>query len=472
MSFPENFLWGGAVAANQSEGAYNIDGKGLSSADMLPLAKHGVARTATDGFKEGVYYPYQKAIDFYHNYKEDIKLFAEMGFKSFRTSINWTRVYPTGVEEEPNEAGLIFYENMFKECKKYGIEPIVTLSHYDTPYYLVEKYNGWASRELVDLFAKYSETVFTRYKDLVKYWLTFNEINCMGILPYVAGGVRNSTPQIQAEAVHNQLVASAKVVKLGHQINPDFKIGMMLADLLTYPYSCNPNDVLEALHKTHDYYFYSDVQCRGYYPSYQLKKYEKEGIHLEITLEDKQILQEGKVDFLSFSYYMSITAASDPSAGEVADGGNLMDRGLKNPYLEANDWGWQIDPIGLRTSLNYLYDRYQIPLMVVENGLGAYDKFEEDGTIKDDYRINYLAKHISEMDKAINEDGVDLIAYTPWGCIDIVSAGTGEMEKRYGFIHVDSDNQGNGTMKRTKKKSFNWYKKVIHSNGEDLSNIF
>ena len=465
MSFPKDFLWGGAVAANQSEGAYNVDGKGLSSADMLPAAKHGVARTATDKIEKDLFYPYQEAIDFYHHYKEDIKLFAEMGFKSFRTSINWTRIFPTGMEETPNEAGLQYYEDLFSECKKYNIEPIVTLSHYDTPYYLVEHYNGWAGRELVDLFAKYSETVFSRYKNLVKYWLTFNEINCMGILPYVAGGVKHSNKQIQAQAAHHQFVASAKAVKIGHEINPDFQIGMMLADLLTYPYSCNPNDVLESLHKTHDYYFYSDVQCRGYYPSYQLKKYEKENIKIVMEPEDEKILLEGKVDFLALSYYMSITAAADKTVGEVADGGNLMDRGLKNPYLESNDWGWQIDPVGLRISLNYLYDRYQIPLMIVENGLGAYDKIEEDGSIQDDYRINYLTQHITEMEKAINEDGVDLIAYTPWGCIDIVSAGTGEMEKRYGFIYVDRNNLGEGTMKRMKKKSFDWYKNVIQNNG-------
>ena len=465
MSFPKNFLWGGAVAANQSEGAYNIAGKGLSSAELLPAAKHGVARVATDGIQPNTFYPYHEAIDFYHHYKEDVKLFAEMGFKSFRTSINWTRIYPTGMEETPNAEGLRFYRDLFTECKKYGIEPIVTLSHYDTPYYLVEKYNGWASRELVDLFEKYAKTVFTEYKDLVTYWLTFNEINCMSILPYVAGGIKNADKQIQAQAAHHQFVASAKAVKIAHEINPKFQVGMMLADLLTYPYSCNPNDVLEALHKTHDYYFYADVQCRGYYPAYQLKKYERENITIHMEPEDEQILKDGKVDFLSLSYYMSITAASDKNVGETADGGNLMDRGLKNPYLEANDWGWQIDPVGLRISLNYLYDRYQIPLMVVENGLGAYDKIEEDGTIQDDYRIEYLTEHITEMEKAIDEDGVDLIAYTAWGCIDIVSAGTGEMAKRYGFIYVDRDNEGNGTMRRMKKKSFDWYKNVIANNG-------
>lgn len=465
MSFPKNFLWGGAVAANQCEGAFNVDGKGLSTADVMTASKHGVSRSVTQGIEDGVYYPSHEAIDFYHHYKEDIKLFAEMGFKCFRTSINWTRIYPTGEESQPNEKGLQFYDDVFAECQKYGIEPVVTLSHYDTPYYLAEKYNGWADRRVVDLFVKYSETVFTRYKNKVKYWLTFNEINCMGILPYVAGGVIHADKQIQAQAAHHQFVASAMAVRLGRQINKEFKIGMMLADLLTYPYSCNPKDVMASLDKTHDYYFYSDVQCRGNYPAYQLMKYDREQIEIKMEAGDEEILREGTVDFLALSYYMSITAADDRSVGEVADGGNLMDRGMKNPYLKANDWGWQIDPVGLRVTLNYLYDRYQLPLMVVENGLGAYDKIEADGSIQDDYRIEYLCQHIKQMELAINEDGVDLMGYTPWGCIDIVSAGTGEMEKRYGFIHVDRLNDGSGTLKRTRKKSFDWYKGVIERNG-------
>lgn len=468
MSFPKDFLWGGAIAANQAEGAFNVDGKGLSSADLLPAAKHGVKRNPTDGLVEGVHYPYHEAIDFYHHYKEDIAMFAEMGFKAFRTSINWTRIFPTGEENEPNQKGLEFYRNVFEECQKYGIKPIVTLSHYDTPYALVKKYNGWEGRELIELFEKYALTVMEAYKDLVEYWTTFNEINCMSLLPYVAGGVLNESPQSKAQAAHNQFVASARVIRASKRINPNFKVGMMLADLLTYAYTCRPEDVLESIHKTHDYYFYADVQARGTYPNYQLKKYEREGVKLITTPEDFVDLKEGTVDFISFSYYMSITAASDSSKGELADGGNLIDRGMKNPYLEVNDWGWQIDPVGLRVTLNNLYDRYQLPLIIVENGLGAYDKIEEDGSIIDDYRIDYLTAHISEMKKAIEIDGVDLFGYTPWGCIDIVSAGTGEMEKRYGFIYVDKDNQGNGTLKRIKKKSFNWYRDVIATNGENI----
>lgn len=465
MAFPKHFLWGGAIAANQAEGAYLLDGKGLSTADLLPAVKHGVKRQPTTTIENDVFYPYHEAIDFYHHYEEDIKLMAEMGFKAFRTSINWTRIYPTGEEEQPNQAGLAYYRRVFETCRKYNIEPIVTLSHYDTPYALALKENGWASRRLIGLFEKYAVTVMEAYRDLVSYWITFNEINCMGILPYVAGGLIESSPQLMAQAAHHQLVASARVVARAKAINPSFKVGMMLADLLTYPYSCDPNDVLAALHKTHDYYFYADVQCRGEYPSYQLKKYEREQIVLETTAQDFIDLKAGTVDYLSFSYYMSITAANENTKGEQADGGNLIDRGLKNPYLKANDWGWQIDPVGLRVSLNQLYDRYQKPLIIVENGLGAYDKVE-DGKIHDDYRIEYLKAHIQEMEKAISIDGVDLFGYTPWGWIDIVSASTGEMEKRYGFVYVDKDNAGQGSLKRLKKDSFTWYKSVIQSNGE------
>lgn len=463
--FPKDFLWGGAISANQAEGAYNVDGKGLSTAELLPASSHGVKREPTEGIVEGTNYPYLEAIDFHRYYKEDIALFAEMGFKSFRTSINWTRIYPTGLETEPNKKGLEFYRSVFEECKKYNIEPIVTLSHYDTPYYLAKKYNGWSNRKLISLFEKYALTVMEEYKNLVKYWTTFNEINAMSILPYVAGGLLIDTPQSRADAAHNQFVASARVVYKSKEINEEFKVGMMLADLLTYPYSCDPNDVLESIDKTHDYLFYSDVQCRGYYPNYQLKKYAREGIELNINKEDEKDLRKGKVDFLSFSYYMSMTASFDTTKGDKADGGNLLDKGLKNPYLESNDWGWQIDPVGLRITLNNLFDRYQLPLMIAENGMGAYDKLEENGKIHDEYRINYLRAHVSEMHKAIVVDGVELFAYTPWGCIDIVSAGTGEMEKRYGFIYVDKDNDGNGSLKRIKKDSFFWYQNLIKSNG-------
>ena len=475
--FPEGFLWGGATAANQFEGAWNVDGKGASTSDMLTGGTHTIPRKITRETIEGLNYPSHEAIDFYHRYKEDIALFAEMGFKTFRMSINWTRIFPNGNDEVPNEAGLKFYDDVFAELKKYNIEPLVTISHYEMPFNLTKEYNGWASREVIDFYVNYCNVIFNRYKDVVKYWLTFNEINC-GTMPLggdLGLGILNEgtedftkqvdDPQIRFQALHHQFVASAKAVKLGHEINPDFKIGCMLAYMSNYAYTCNPEDIILAQQKNqiaND--LCGDVQVRGEYPFFAKRYFEENNIKLDITEEDKKVLKEGCVDYYTFSYYMSNCVSHDPELEGTS--GNLMG-GVKNPYLSASDWGWQIDPIGLRIVLNDLYGRYQIPLMIVENGLGAFDKVEEDGSINDDYRIDYLRTHINEMKEAI-KDGVELIGYTPWGCIDLVSASTGEMEKRYGFIYVDKDNEGKGTLERRKKKSFDWYKKVIASNGEEL----
>ena len=345
------------------------------------------------------------------------------------------------------------------------------------PFNLTKKYNGWASRNLIDFFVNYCSVIFNRYKDKVKYWLTFNEINC-GTMPmggYLGLGIlnegtedflhQNDNKQIRFQALHHQFVASAKAVKLGHSINKDFKIGCMIAHMTTYPYTCNPDDILLAQKKNqlaND--LCGDVQVRGEYPFFAKRYFEENNIVLDITEEDKKILKEGTVDYYTFSYYMSNCESA--SGDEDKTSGNLLG-GIKNPYLEASDWGWQIDPKGLRYTLNELYGRYNIPLMVVENGLGAFDKVEEDGSINDDYRIEYLKDHIIQMKEAV-KDGVDLIGYTPWGCIDLVSASTGEMEKRYGFIYVDKDNAGEGTLDRKKKKSFEWYKNVIKTNGEEL----
>ena len=455
----------------------NVDGKGASTSDMLTAGTHTTPRKITRETIDGLNYPSHEAIDFYHRYKEDIKLFAEMGFKVFRMSIAWTRIFPNGDDKEPNEAGLKFYDDVFDELKKYNIEPLVTISHYEMPFNLTEKYNGWASRDVIDFFVNYCNVIFNRYKNKVKYWLTFNEINC-GTMPmggYLGLGIlnegtedflhQNDNKQIRFQALHHQFVASAKAVKLGHSINKDFKIGCMIAHMTTYPYTCNPDDILLAQRKnqlSND--FCGDVHVRGEYPFFAKRYFEENNIVLDITEEDKKILKEGTVDYYTFSYYMSNceSAAGD----EDKTSGNLIG-GVKNPYLEASDWGWQIDPKGLRYTLNELYGRYNIPLMVVENGLGAFDKVEEDGSINDDYRIEYLKDHIIQMQEAV-KDGVDLIGYTPWGCIDLVSASTGEMEKRYGFIYVDKDNAGEGTLDRKKKKSFEWYKNVIKTNGEEL----
>ncbi len=474
MVLREDFLWGGATAANQCEGGYKEGGRGLANVDVAP---HGKDRFPVLAGKMKMfecdnehYYPSHEAIDMYHNYKEDIKLFAEMGFKCYRLSIAWTRIFPTGIEETPNEEGLKFYDSLFDECLKYGIQPLVTICHFDVPMYLVEKYGAWRNRKLVDLYVKYCESIFTIYKDKVKYWLTFNEINMILHLPFIGAGLYieegENEEQIKYQAAHHQLVASALATKLAKKINPEFKIGCMLAAGNTYANTCNPNDVWKSIKKDRENYFFIDVQSRGEYPQYAIKELERKNINIVMEEDDKKILKENTVDFISFSYYSSRLTSADPEVNAKTEGNVFAT--LKNPYLNASEWGWQIDPLGLRITMNSLYDRYQKPLFIVENGLGAVDIPDENGYVNDDYRIDYLREHIKAMIDAVELDGVDLLGYTSWGCIDLVSAGTGEMKKRYGFIYVDKDNDGSGTLKRSKKKSFEWYKKVIASNGKDL----
>lgn len=462
----KDFLWGGAVAANQCEGAYLEDGKGLATSDCFTAGTKDTPRVYTDGVIDGNYYPNHTGIDFYHRYKEDIKLFAQMGFKCFRTSINWARIFPNGDDSQPNEAGLKFYDDLFDECLKYNIEPVVTISHYEIPYNLIKKYDSWKDRRVIDFFVNYCQTIFTRYKNKVKYWMTFNEINTMAFAPEYGCGLpfKKYSKQDIYMAAHHMLVASSKVVQLGHQINPDFKIGMMMFYLLSYPNTCNPLDNLQSIEDMDVNFFYSDVQVRGRYSNKALKFLEKENIKLDITEQDRKDLAAGTVDYIGFSYYVS----SVSSCSDMEQIGGNLSKGVKNPYLKTTEWGWQIDPVGLRIALNHLYDRYQIPLFIVENGMGAVDKVEEDGSIHDQYRIAYLREHIKEMKKAVELDGVELMGYTPWGCIDLISAGTGEMKKRYGFIYVDRENDGSGSLERSKKDSFYWYKKVIETNGEDL----
>lgn len=475
--FPENFLWGGAVAANQCEGAWQEGGKGISVADICTGGSHTKARKITRGVQEGEWYPSHEAIDFYHHYKEDIALFAQMGFKVFRTSIAWTRIFPTGMEEEPNEEGLKFYDNLIDECHKHGIEPLITISHYEMPYELTRRFNGWADRKCIELYTRYCEALFQRYKGKVKYWLTFNEINSamlsfgnllsLGILNEGTKDFQNQEDNeaVRFQALHHQFVASARAVELAHEIDPKAQVGCMICFMTGYPFSCNPDDILLSQQKEQmNNWFCSDVQVRGEYPGYMLRYFKEHNIEISMEPEDEYILKKGTVDFYSFSYYMSVCHSTQENNEGI--GGNLI-AGTKNPYLKASDWGWQIDPKGLRYTLNAIWDRYRIPIMVVENGLGAVDELEENGMIKDDYRIEYLKAHIEQMAEAV-ADGVNLIAYTPWGCIDLVSASTGEMAKRYGFIYVDKQDDGSGSLKRIPKKSFDWYKGVIASNGEEL----
>ncbi|MCK1189459.1 6-phospho-beta-glucosidase [Streptococcus uberis] len=478
MTFPKNFLWGGALAAHQFEGGVLETSKGLSVADVMTAGAHGVPRVITDGVLEGNYYPNHVGIDFYHRYKEDIAMFADLGFKCFRTSIAWSRIFPNGDETEPNEEGLQFYDNVFDELLKYGIEPVITLSHFEMPYHIAKEYGGFMNRQTVDFFVKFAEVVFRRYKDKVKYWMTFNEINNQmnyhnDIFGWTNSGAHFGDYENPEEAMyicgHHTLLASALAVKVGKEINPDFLIGNMIAMVPIYPFSCRPEDVLLASQAMHDRWFFCDVQVRGHYPAYALKMFERKGFNVQITEEDKAILASGKVDYIGFSYYMTNVVDSQK---EMADLSKTIEASnpynVKNPFIKESDWGWTIDPIGLRYALNQFYERYELPLFIVENGFGAIDVKEEDGSVHDQYRIDYLKSHIQEMEKAINEDGVELMGYTPWGCIDCVSFTTGEMKKRYGFIYVDRNNDGSGTLERSKKDSYDWYKQVTASNGEIL----
>ncbi|RGC51761.1 6-phospho-beta-glucosidase [Absiella sp. AM29-15] len=472
-TFPKGFLWGGATAANQCEGGYLEGNRGLSNVDFIPSKENrfAVASGQLDPkcLKDNEYYPSRTAIDMYHHYKEDIALFAEMGFQVYRFSICWSRIFPLGDEDTPNEDGLAFYEDIIDTCLSYHIEPLITINHFDIPIHLIKTYGAWRNRKLIGFYLRLCETLFTRFKGKVKYWITFNEINMILHMPYMAAGLTIQPDENKTEmcylAAHHELLASAKAVKLAHQIDSDYKVGCMLAAGNMYPYSCNPNDVMESIQKDRENYYFADIQVRGYYPSYALKFLEQNHISLSITEEDKVILSQGCVDFVSFSYYNSGVASADPNLQANAKG-NVFPT-IENPYLSASEWGWQIDPLGLRITLNALYDRYQKPLIIVENGLGAKDELI-NGNIDDDYRINYLRDHIQAMKDAILIDGVDLIGYTTWGCIDLISASSGEMKKRYGFIYVDADEDGQGTFKRYKKKSFTWYQQVIASNGEIL----
>ncbi|PAF34520.1 6-phospho-beta-glucosidase [Terribacillus saccharophilus] len=477
-TLPKDFLWGGALAAHQFEGGWNQDGKGPSVIDVLTAGAHGVPRELTETVEPDKFYPNHEAIDFYNRYKEDVALFAEMGLKCLRTSIGWTRIFPKGDEAEPNEAGLKFYDDLFDELLKHGIEPVITLSHFEMPLHLAREFGGFRSREVARHFVRFAEVCFNRYKDKVKYWMTFNEINNKmdtdnPLFLWTNSGVTvkegENAREVMYQAGHHELIASALAVSKGKEINPDFQIGAMVSHVPIYPYSSNPNDVMLAEELMRERYFFADVHVRGYYPSYVLKEFEREGYNIVFEDGDEEILRNGTVDYLGFSYYMSTTIKSDK---EVEQDRNMTNGGLaqsvENPYIKASDWGWSIDPTGLRYTLNRFYNRYQIPLFIVENGFGAVDTVEEDGSIHDPQRIDYLRSHIEELMKAVNYDGVDLLGYTPWGIIDIVSFTTGEMKKRYGMIHVDRDNEGNGSMKRSKKDSFEWYKNVIGSNGEEL----
>lgn len=482
-SIPDEFLWGGATAANQTEGGFHEGGKGYSVADCysfdseLPrekwsdqwhkMTKAQIDRAVVEG--EQHYFPKRHGIDFYHNYKEDIELLSEMGFKCYRMSIAWTRIFPKGDESEPNASGLNFYKNIFEELKKHKIEPIVTISHYEMPLHLSLEYGGWTNRKVIPLFTKYVETLFSHFGEYVNYWMGFNEINSILKHPFTSAGIieegNQNIQQDVFQAAHHQFIASALITKKLKEMYPNSKMGTMISYQMPVPYSCRPEDIQATVDLQRETLFFSDVQVRGSYPAYTARWFSEMEIELTVEPEDYQILREGTVDYVSFSYYMTTAVSCNPDEHEKVEG-NLLVKGVKNPYLTTSDWGWQIDPQGIRVAANQLYDRYQLPILIAENGIGALDKVE-DGKIHDDYRINYLKEHLKQMKEAI-KDGVDIFGYTAWGCIDSVSASTSQMSKRYGFIYVDLDDEGKGTKKRIKKDSFYWYQEVITKNGNQL----
>lgn len=488
MKFKDDFLWGAALAANQCEGGYLDGGKGISNTDVITKGGKNNPRYITYCLKEGTlakttlynaetipegvhfcchedqWYPNHTASDFYHHYKEDIELMAELGLMVLRLSISWTRIFPKETDK-PNEEGLKFYDAVFDELLKHKIEPIVTINHYEVPLYLTEKWGSWADRRTINYFIRYCETIFKRYRQKVKYWITFNEMNHIQTIPFMAAGLTTSDPAVLVNASHYEFVASAKAVLLGKKINPDFIFGCMIGYTQSYPYSCNPEDVYKNWRFMSHCFLYGDVQARGAYPAYYLLELKRKGIKLDIHYEDTQILKEGTVDFIGMSYYSSGTQSID-STLQNSGRGNMVDKGPKNPYLKESEWGWTIDPMGLRLALIELYDRYQLPIFIVENGLGAEDALV-NGTVEDDYRIAYYEEHLRSIYEAMHIDGVAVLGYTPWSFIDSVSAGTGERKKRYGFIYVDRDDNETGDFKRYKKKSFDWYKQVIKNQGID-----
>ena len=466
MTFPDGFLWGGATAANQIEGAYDVGGKGLSIQDVMP---QGITTPPTEGPTPDNLK--LEAIDFYHRYADDIALFAELGFTVYRFSIAWSRIFPRGDEEAPNEEGLAFYDRVLDELERHGIEPLVTISHYETPLHLARAYGGWTNRELIGFYERYCRTLFERYGRRVRYWLTFNEINSVLHEPFLSGAIPTPKDQLGKQdlyqAIHHELVASARATRLAHELMPGAQVGCMVIAIPTYPLTPDPTDVVAVMHAEHANYAFGDIHCRGEYPGYLLRYFRENGIALEITEQDRHDLAH-TVDFASFSYYMSVCESADPT--KVAGRGNIMG-GIPNPTLPASEWGWQIDPQGLRVILNDYWDRWQKPLFIVENGLGAVDELVDvDGTptVVDDYRISYLNDHLVQVREAI-ADGVPVMGYTIWGCIDVVSMSTAQMSKRYGVIHVDRNDDGSGSLARHRKKSFGWYRDVIATNGEHLA---
>ncbi|MCU4716175.1 family 1 glycosylhydrolase [Bacillus cereus] len=475
MKLKDTFLWGGSIAAHQCEGAWNEDGKGVAIMDLVTTGSYEQPREIHKNIQKDKRYPSHKGIDFYHRYKEDIALFAEMGFKALRISVDWSRIYPNGDDAEPNQAGIQFYQNLVDELLKNKIEPIVTLYHFEMPINLVQKYGSWTNRKVIDFYIKFCRTMFESLKGKVKYWVTFNEMNhidpqtkASDIFTYIIAGLKFSELKDKAQTLatigYNMTLAGCKAVKLGHDIEPSNQVGCVFGIEPVYPIDCNPINVMNAFKQMDRDFYQIDAMCNGTFPTYKIKEYENQGIVLNISESDKETFNQGKLDFIGMNYY-----ASSVAEYEGADEGkSALFGGLQNPFLEASKWGWTIDPIGLRYLLNYTYRKYELPIIITENGFGAVDEISSDGNILDDYRIEYLSKHIKELKKAVEIDQVECFGYLTWAPIDLVSATTGQMSKRYGFIYIDLDDEGNGTFERKRKKSFDWFSRVIQTNGEDL----
>lgn len=461
--FPKDFLWGASTSAYQVEGAWDEDGKGPSVIDM------GKYPEGTSDFKV--------ASDHYHRYKEDIALFAEMGLKAYRFSIAWTRIYPKGTGEI-NEKGIAFYNDLINELLSHNIEPIVTMCHFDLPYALQEK-GGWSNRETIDAYENYAKTLFKHFGDRVKYWLTINEQNMMilhgATIGTVDPNIKNPEKELYQQN-HHMLLAQAKAMKLCHEMCPNAKIGPAPNIISIYPASSKPEDVIAASNfSSIRNWLYLDAAVFGRYNSIAWSYLEEKGYTPTIQEGDMEILKSGKPDFIAFNYYSTSTVAESKndlsdknSTGDqqIAIGEQGVYRGVSNPYLEKTQFGWEIDPIGFRSTLREINERYNLPLLVTENGLGAYDKLEEGDVVNDDYRIDFLRKHIEQAKLAIT-DGVNLIGYCPWSAIDLISTHQG-ISKRYGFIYVNRDEFDLKDLRRIKKKSFYWYRDVIKSNGEKI----
>lgn len=475
QGFPKDFMWGGAFAANQMEGAWQEDGKGLCLADINEFVD-GVAldqkcnTEITTAFvraaisSENRIFPKRRGIDFYHRYREDLALLGKdgLGLNTYRTSINWARIFPNGDEEQPNEAGLRFYDKLFDEVIKNGMTPMITMSHYEMPVHLALEYNGWCNKKLIDFFFRFGKTLLDRYHGKVKHWIIVNQINLIRHESFNHLGIPEdrvgNLEEAKMQGVVNEMISCAKITEYAHRHYPEAAIGMMMCGGPAYAATCDPEDVLAALKRNQMEFFYSDVLLRGNIPGYAYRYFSDNGFHIEISTEENDLLKNTS-DFMSFSYYYTrVYDAACMRNGQDA---------YRNEKLPANPWGWSVDPVGLRILLNEYYDRYQKPIYITENGIGLKDALSPDGKIHDPYRIDYYRQHIIQMREAIR-DGVDLRGYYLWAPIDIVSCSSSEMSKRYGFVYVDLDDYGKGSGARIKKDSYEWLEKAIRSNGEAL----